>query len=68
MYLNSVLYDLLCSGIESGKSKNYPGVKHPSTLRRLLTIASEAHIRFELFFTLEEQKYYHDPSTAHGEK
>ena len=68
MYLNPVLYDLLCSGIESGKLKNYPRVKQPSTLRRLLTIASEAHIRLELFFTLEEQKYYHDPSTDHGKK
>ena len=68
MYLSPVLYDLLCSGIESGKFKNYPKAKQPSTLPRLITIAHEAHIRLELFFSLEEQKFSHDPSTAHGEK
>jgi hypothetical protein len=68
MYLNPVLYDLLCSGIESGKLKNYPKAKQPSTLPRLITIAREAHIRLELFFTLGEQKFYHDPSTTHGDK
>lgn len=68
MYLNPVVYDLLCSGIESGKLKNYPKAKQPSTLPRLVTIAHEAHIRLELFFSLEEQKFCHDPSTAHGEQ
>ncbi len=69
MYLNPVLYDLLCSGIESGKLKNYPKAKQPSILPRLLiTIAHEAHIPLELFFTLGEQKFSHDPSTAHGER
>jgi hypothetical protein len=68
MYQNPVLYDLLCSGIESGKFKNYPKAKQPSTLPRLTTITHEAHIRLELWFTLGEQKFYHDPSTVHGEK
>jgi hypothetical protein len=68
MYLNPVIYDLLCSGIESGKLKHYPKAKKPSTLRRLITIAHEAHIRLELWFTLGEQKFAHDPSTSHGEK
>jgi hypothetical protein len=68
MYLNPVVYDLLCSGIESGKLKNYPKAKQPSTLPRLVTIAHEAHIRLELFFSLEEQKFSHDPSTDHGLK
>ncbi len=68
MYLNPVLYDLLCSGIESGKLKNYPKAKQPSTLPRLTTIAHEAHIRLELFFTLGEQKLFHDLSTAHTER
>ncbi len=66
MYLNPVVYDLLCSGIESGKLKNYPKAKQPSTLPRLVTIAHEAHIRLELFFALGEQKFAHDPSTAHS--
>ena len=68
MYLNPVLYDLICSGIESGKLKHYPKAKKPSTLRSLITIAHEAHLRLELWFSLGEQKYHHDPSTAHGEK
>ena len=68
MYLNPVLYDLLCSGIESGKLKHYPKAKKPSTLRSLITIAHEAHLRLELWFTLGEQKFAHDPSTVHGEK
>jgi hypothetical protein len=68
MYLNPVLYNLICSGIESGKLKNAPKLKQPSTLPRLLTIAHEAHLRLELFFSLEEQRYGHDPSTDHGAK
>ena len=39
MYLNPVLYDLICSGLESGKLKNTPKLKQPSTLRRLITVA-----------------------------
>jgi hypothetical protein len=65
MYLNPVLYDLLCSGIESGKLKHYPKAKKPSTLRKLITIAHEAHLRLELWFSLGKQEYHHDPSTAH---
>ena len=68
MYLNPVLYDLICSGLESGKLKNTPKLKQPSTLRRLITVAHEAHLRLELFFSLEEQRYGHDPSTDHGNK
>ena len=65
MYLNPVLYNLICSGIESGKLKNAPKHKQPSTLPRLLTIAHEAHLRLELFFALEKQMYGHDPSIEH---
>ncbi len=66
MYRNPVLYDLLCSGIESGKLKNYPKAKQPSTLPRLTTIAHEAHIRLELFFSLGEQSFGHDSGHVHG--
>ena len=65
MYQNPVLYNLICSGIESGKLKNTPKLKNLSTLPRLLTVAHEAHLRLELFFSLEEQKYHHDPSIVH---
>jgi hypothetical protein len=57
MYLNPVLYNLICSGIKSGKLKNTPKLKQPSTLPRLLTVAHEAHLRLELFFSLEQQGY-----------
>jgi hypothetical protein len=65
MYLNPVLYNLICSGIESGNLKNTQKLKNPSTLPRLLTVAHEAHLRLELFFSLEKQGYGHDPSTVH---
>ena len=65
MYLNPVLYNLICSGIESGKLKNTPKLKNLSSLPRLLTVAHEAHLRLELFFSLEEQRYSHDPSIVH---
>ena len=65
MYLNPVLYNLICSGIESGKLKNTSKLKKPSTLPRLLTVAHEAHLRLELFFALEKQRYGHDPSIDH---
>ncbi len=59
---------MICSGIESGKLKNTSKLKNPSTLPALLTVAHEAHLRLELFFTLEEQRYGHDPSTEHTKK
>ena len=65
MYLNPVLYNLICSGIESGKLKNTTKLKNRSTLPRLLTVAHEAHLRLELFFALEKQRYGHDPSIDH---
>ena len=65
MYLNPVLYNLICSGIESGKLKNTTKLKNRSTLPRLLTVAHEAHLRLELFFALEKQGYGHDPSNDH---
>ena len=65
MYLNPVLYNLICSGIESGKLKNTRKLTNRSTLPRLLTVAHEAHLRLELFFALEKQRYGHDPSIDH---
>ena len=68
LYLNPVMYNLLISGVESGKLKNIPRATTPWTLREKLTIAHEAHIRLELWFSLSKQEYYHDPSILHGEK
>ncbi len=68
MYLSPVLYNFICSGLESGKLKNTPKLKQPSTLPRLMTVAHEAHLCLELFFTLGEQRFAHDPSNDHGAK
>ena len=68
MYANPVMYNLICSGLESGKIKHMAKLKQPSTIRALLTIAHEAHIRLELYFCLEKQNYAHDPGNIHGEQ
>jgi len=67
MYLNPAIYNLLCTGLESGKMKQSVR-QNKSSLRLLTTAAHEAHIRLELFLSLEEQKYFHDPSHDHGLK
>jgi len=62
MYLNPTLYNLLCCGVESGKLKG--GRKQsPSSLRRLMTIAHEAHLRLELCLALSRQRYNKKPNT-----
>ena len=56
LYLNPALYNLLCCELESGKLKN--GKKQgPSSLRCLITVAHEAHLRLELYRTLKRQRY-----------
>jgi hypothetical protein len=65
MYLNPAIYNLLCTGLESGKMKQSVR-QNKSSLRLLTTAAHEAHIRLELFLSLGEQKYFHDPSLEHG--
>ena len=64
MYCNPVLYNLFCSGIESGKIKYNPK-KGPTTISKLLTISHEANIRSELWWALDSQKYRHLPSAEH---
>jgi len=66
MYLNPVMYNLLCSGIESGKLKQSTK-QQPSSLRCLITVAHEAHLRLELYFQLKRQRFHHDPAIKHGE-
>ena len=57
MYLNPALYNLLCCGLESGKLKN--GKRQDrSTLRCLITVAHEAHLRLELYLALKRQRYH----------
>jgi hypothetical protein len=61
MYLNPALYNLLCCGVESGKLKC--GTKQkPSSLRLLMTVAHEAHLRLELYLALSRQRYSKTPN------
>jgi hypothetical protein len=64
MYRNPVLYNLFCSGIESGRIKYNPK-KCPTTISKLLTISHEANIRSELWWALTCQKFHHLPTTTH---
>jgi hypothetical protein len=64
MYQNPVLYDLFCSGIESGNFKYNPQ-KGPTTVSRLLTVRYEASIRSEMWWAISEQRFRHNPSTPH---
>ena len=65
MYLNPALYNLLCCGLESGKLKN--GKKQlPSSLRCLITVAHEAHLRLELYLALRRQRYHKKPNTVNS--
>ena len=67
MYLNPALYNLLCCGLESGKLKN--GKKQGrSTLRLLITVAHEAHLRLELYLALRRQRYHKKPKTLNKNK
>ena len=63
LYLNPALYNLLCCGLESGKLKN--GKKQGlSSLRCLITVAHEAHLRLELYLALKRQRYHKKPNTT----
>jgi hypothetical protein len=67
MYLNPALYNLFCCGLESGKLKC--GKKQsPSSLRCLITVAHEAHLRLELFLTLKRQRYHKKPNHSDSAK
>ncbi len=67
MYRNPVLYNLFCSGFESGRFKYNPK-KCPTTISKLLTISLEANIRSELWWALTCQKFRHLPTTEHIEE
>ena len=56
MYLNPALYNLLCCGVESGKLKGGTKQKR-SSLRQLMTVAHEAHLRLELYLALTRQRF-----------
>ena len=63
MYRNVAMYNLLCSGVESGKLKKIPK-KGKTTISDLLTVAHEAWIRMELHYNLKEQSARHSGTKA----
>ena len=67
MYLNPAMYNLLCCGLESGKLKNAKKLLTRSSLRCMVTVAHEAHIRLELYLALERQRFHKKPNTNHAE-
>lgn len=67
MYLNPAMYNLMCCGLESGKLKNGKKQQSRSSLRCLVTVAHEAHIRLELYLALERQRFHKKPNATHAE-
>jgi hypothetical protein len=68
MYLNPAMYNLMCCGLENGKLKNGKKYLSRSSLRCLVTVAHEAHIRLELYLALKRQRYHIKPNTSHAER
>ena len=66
MYLNPAIYNLLCCGVESGKLKNGKKLQTRSSLRCMVSVAHEAHIRLELYLALKRQRYHKKPNTTHA--
>jgi hypothetical protein len=63
MYQDKVLFDLFCTGIESGNFRQTK--KRPyKPLHLLMTKAHEAHFRVELYFALSRKCYQHSNSPA----
>jgi hypothetical protein len=60
MYNNKVLYDLFCSGLESGFFRGSHS-RRCSDIRKLITAAHEAHFRTELWFALSKKSFRHNP-------
>ena len=59
MYTNAVLYDLFCSGLESGFFRGSHS-RRCSDIRKLITAAHEAHFRTELWFALSKKSFRHN--------
>ena len=66
VYENPVLFNLFCSGIESGTLRSAP-VRPRGRLEDYLTLAHEAHFRLELWYALSCFNYAHSISRDAGE-
>jgi hypothetical protein len=60
MYTNEVLYDYFCAGLESGRLKQSEQLT-PTHIKKLITVAHEAHFRAEIWFALSTPAYHHRP-------
>ncbi len=67
MYRNAEVFDLFSSGLESGMLK-LARQKSPAPLRKLITIAHEAHFRLELWLALSKQGFRHKTTNAWHDK
>ena len=65
MYTNPVVYNLLCSGLESGKVRSL-SKQGPTSIKKLLTVAHEGNLRMELYLALGKQAFGHTPSHDHS--
>jgi hypothetical protein len=63
MYQDKVLFDLFCTGIESGNFRQTKRRPY-KPLQLLMTKAHEAHFRVELYFALSQKCYRHINSPA----
>lgn len=66
MYENKILFNIFCSGIESGSLRSAP-VRPRGPLDEYLTLAHEAHFRLELWYGLSCFNYAHSISREAGE-
>jgi hypothetical protein len=60
MYTNEVIYDFFCAGLESGRLKQTEQI-NPTHIKKLITVAHEAHFRAEIWFALSCPAYHHRP-------
>jgi hypothetical protein len=60
MYDNEVIYDFFCAGLESGRLKQTEQI-NPTHIKKLITVAHEAHFRAEIWFALSCPAYHHRP-------
>jgi hypothetical protein len=67
IYTNSVVFNLFCSGLESGVLK-MSRPKSPTRLGKLITIVHEAHFRLEIWLALKKQGFRHNTTTLWTEK
>ena len=61
MYTHPKLFDLFCSGLESGKLRSTDTMQM-TRIQDVITIGHENHFRLELWFALRGGNYSHDSS------